>query len=184
LFNVEEVRFADGQILHIGEFTKGTFNIGDGVKLEIDKDRRILHSKLQSGGHLIDMAMRTLGYTDLVPARGAHYPEWAEVEYEGIIPPEEVDSVSSRLQTELDKMIDQGYEVKVEMCTKEQAEVKCYTLPPQLPDNRPIRIVAVWDELYMPCGGTHVKNISELKGMKITRVKCKKGITKISYTVS
>jgi len=182
-FNVEEVRFVEGQVLHIGNYESGEFKVDDEVKLQIDKDRRILHSKLQSAGHLIDMAMRHVGYESLVPAKGAHYPEWSEVEYEGVIATEEIESAATKLQADIDKMIEQGYEVKIEMSTKEQAQEKCYTLPPQLPDNKPIRIVAVWDDLYMPCGGTHVKNVSELKGLKITRVKSKKGMTKISYVI-
>ncbi len=180
-FTVEEVRFVDGQVLHIGKFDKGTLSPGDEVALQIDQSRRILHSKLQSAGHLIDMAMRHVGYESLVPAKGAHYPEWSEVEYEGVIPPEEIESAAQKIQADLNKMIDQGYQVKIEMSSKEEAEIKCYILPPHMPDNKPIRIVAVWDDLYMPCGGTHVRNVTELKGLKITRVKSKKGMTKISY---
>lgn len=182
-FEVKEVRFVDGQVLHIGHFSNGSLAENDEVKLAIDKEQRLLHSKLQSAGHLIDMAMRKIGYTDFIPAKGAHYPEWSEVEYVGTIAPEETEQVMQKLQSELDRMIDQGYEVKIEMSSKEAARDKCYIMPAQLPDNKPIRIVAVYDDLFMPCGGTHVRNVSELKGLRITRVKSKKGMTKISYTV-
>ncbi|MFS8159091.1 MAG: alanine--tRNA ligase-related protein [Candidatus Roizmanbacteria bacterium] len=184
IFDVVEVRFVEGEAFHMGSFEKGTFQAGDEVRLGIDKDRRILHNKLQSAGHLIDMGIKNLGYTDLVPAKGAHYPEWSEVEYEGEINLDKIESVPEKLQKELDSMIEKGYEVKVEMSTKEEAQKKCYTLPAELPDNKPIRIVAVWDDLFMPCGGTHVQNINELKGLKITRIKSKKGMTKISYTIT
>ncbi len=182
-FDVEEVRFVEGQVLHIGKYEKGEFKIGDEVKLQIDSERRILHSKLQSAGHLIDMAVRHIGYENLVPGKGAHYPEWSEVEYHGEIKPEEIVSVMPKLQLELDNMINQGCEVQIIMSSKEEAEIKCYIMPAQLPDNKPIRIVSVWDDMFMPCGGTHVKNVSDLKGLKITRVKSGKGITKISYSV-
>ena len=128
-FMVEEVRFVDGQVFHIGKYAKGEFRMEDSVKLQIDKDRRILHSKLQSAGHLIDMAIRKIGFTNLIPTKGAHYPEWSEVDYEGEIPTEEIGFITTKLQIELDKMIAQGYEVKIEMSTKEQAQEKCYALP-------------------------------------------------------
>lgn len=182
-FDVEEVRFVEGQVLHIGKYEKGEFKIGDEVKLKIDSERRILHSKLQSAGHLIDMAVRHIGYENLIPAKGAHYPEWSEVEYHGEIKPEDSETIMQKLQTDLDTMISQGYEVKIIMSSKEEAEIKCYIMPAQLPDNKPIRIVAVWNDMFMPCGGTHVKNVSDLKGLKITRVKSGKGATKISYSV-
>lgn len=183
-FLVEEVRFIEGQVQHIGKYEKGEFKTDDQVKLAIDQNRRILHSKLQTGGHLIDIAVRDIGLTNLIPSKGAHYPEWSEVDYEGEIAPDIIDSVSGKLQTQLDEMITTGYEVKIETSTIEDAKIKCYMLPPQMPEDKPIRIVAVWDDLYMPCGGTHVRNVSELQGMKITRVKSKKGITKISYQIS
>jgi len=125
-FNVEEVRFVEGQVLHIGKYENGEFKVGDEVKLQIDKERRILHSKLQSAGHFIDMGIRKIGYSSLVPAKGAHYPEWSEVEYEGVIAPEEIESVPQKLQQQLDEMISQGYEVKIEMSTKEQAKEKFF----------------------------------------------------------
>lgn len=182
-FEVEEVRFVDGVVWHIGKYIQGKFINDEDVKLSVDQERRMLHSKLQSAGHLIDMAVRNLGYTHLVPSKGAHYPEWSEVDYEGMIEGE-AEKVQAQIQDELKRMIQTGYEVKVEMSSAEEAKTKCYVLPAQLPQNKPIRIVAVWNDLYMPCGGTHVKNISELANLQITRVKCKKGITKINYSVS
>jgi Ser-tRNA(Ala) deacylase AlaX len=51
------------------------------------------------------------------------------------------------------------------------------------PSNKPLRLVAVGGvDNVCPCGGTHVKHVSELKGLTITKVTSKKGLTKISYT--
>ena len=35
-----------------------------------------------------------------------------------------------------------------------------------------------------PCGGTHVKNVKDMAGLKVLKVKSAKGITKINYEIS
>src|SRR5579871_4429046 len=56
-FIVEEVRFIDGIVKHIGKFEHGTFNINDKVTCLVDQNRRELNSRLHSAGHVIDMAV-------------------------------------------------------------------------------------------------------------------------------
>lgn len=182
-FDVEEVRFKDGLVHHIGSYRSGTFAEGDAVELSVDEQRRLLINKLQSAGHLVDMAMRNCGYGDLIPTKGFHFPEGASVEYEGVIEAEERESAKAEIQEDLDRMISIGYEVKTRMATAEELPSLCYITPPALPEGKPIRIVAVWDDLYMPCGAPHVRNISELAGLRVTKIKCKGGSTKISYQV-
>lgn len=183
-FVVEEVRFVDGLVQHLGQFASGVFAEGDHVTLNIDKENRIFYSKLQSAGHLIDVAVRRCGYLNLKPTKGAHYPEWSEVEYEGTIMADEIEHAVAQIQSDLDSMILHGNEVKIAMTSRAEAQQQCYFLPAHMPDDKPIRIVAVWDDLFIPCGGTHVRNISELSGLRITRIKSKKGTTKISYSFS
>ena len=37
--------------------------------------------------------------------------------------------------------------------------------------------------LGCPCGGTHVCNSRELKGIKVTKIKIKKDVIKVSYII-
>ena len=59
-FLVEEVRFVDGVVKHMGTL-EGTLKPGDEVKCSVDEARRTLHSRLHSGGHVLDMAVNALG---------------------------------------------------------------------------------------------------------------------------
>jgi Ser-tRNA(Ala) deacylase AlaX len=44
--------------------------------------------------------------------------------------------------------------------------------------------VGVYNGDYgIPCGGTHVKMLDDVGKVIITKIKCKKGITKVSYSV-
>ena len=49
-------------IRHIGKFIGEPFNIDDEVKIEIEKEKRFLHCQLHTAGHLVDAALRLMGY--------------------------------------------------------------------------------------------------------------------------
>ena len=59
VFNVEEVRYVEGIVKHIG--TGYSFQVGEEVTLKVDESRRKLHMRLHSGGHLLDMAINKIG---------------------------------------------------------------------------------------------------------------------------
>jgi len=84
-FIVEEVRLADGLVLHIGHFEGQPFMQGEDVKCVVDEERRMLHTRLHSAGHVLDMAVSELGY-EWVPGKGFHFPEGSYVEYSVPLP--------------------------------------------------------------------------------------------------
>ncbi|MGH7238996.1 MAG: alanine--tRNA ligase-related protein, partial [Candidatus Saccharimonadales bacterium] len=73
-FAVEEVRLDEnGDVRHIGSFTEGRFGAGDNVLCAVDGGRRFINTRLHSAGHVIDMAVDSLGL-DWVATKGQHYP--------------------------------------------------------------------------------------------------------------
>lgn len=179
-FDVQEVRFIDGIVHHIGKFSKDSIDIGEKVTLKVDEQRRTINSKLQSAGHLIDIALRNVDYKDITPLKGYHFPDGPYVEYVGEVSGE---NIVEKLQNEVNNLTNAGFDVIVKMSNIEEAQKICYFFPLHIPEGKPIRIVSVWNNEYIPCGGTHVLNISELKGLKIKDVKNKKGNTRVSYTL-
>lgn len=69
-------------VWHIGLVVSGSFKNGDSAYGIIDKERRDLHSRLHSAGHLIDMAVNKLGYSWLAQ-KSYHFVDGPYVEYEG-----------------------------------------------------------------------------------------------------
>jgi len=51
----------------------------------------------------------------------------------------------------------------------------------KLPTNKKLRVCNIAGFPSVPCGGTHVMHLGELKKIKILKCKTKKGQTKISY---
>ncbi|HQG58126.1 MAG TPA: alanine--tRNA ligase-related protein [Candidatus Dojkabacteria bacterium] len=179
-FYVEEVRFIDGEVHHIGKFENEVIDQDMLVDLKIDENRRYLNSKLHTSGHLIDIALRKLGKSSIKPIKGFHFPEGPYVEYLGDV----TESLSiENLQDEITKLVKTGYIVQTKLVSMDVAKKECYFFPSYIPEGKPIRIVSVWNNEYIPCGGIHVSNINELKGLTIKEFKFKKGNTRVSYTI-
>lgn len=72
-------------IHHYGEFQSGTIEASEEVKLFINGVDRKMNARIHSAGHLLDVAMKRAGRTDLKPSKGYHFPDGPYVEYEGVV---------------------------------------------------------------------------------------------------
>ncbi len=181
-YSIDKVLFKSGNIHHYGEGLSDSL-IGVNVEIAIDHERRLINSKLHTAGHLIDVAMNRLGFESLIPTKGFHDPQGASVEYRGVIDEQERESLKERLETQLEALISKGYEVQERIVGSKELQELCSFVPEYLPKDKPIRIVSVFGDIYIPCGGTHVKNINVLGSVKIRKIKVKKGNTKIGYEI-
>ncbi len=190
-FTVEEVRFADGVVKHIGRCNTGSFNPGDAINCIVDKDRRLLNSRLHSAGHVVDMAIYSLEL-DWIPGKGYHFPEGPYVEYAGTT---EEEAGREKLKTDIEKtsnkIIQEGTPTKILFMKKEEMGSVCRFVPDYIPEGKPGRVVLFGDPstgskqaFGVPCGGTHVSNLREIVSMTIRKVKQEKDRIRVSYDVS
>ncbi len=183
-FKVQDVRYIDGNAHHIGDFTGNAFTEGEEVLLAINPERRKLNTRIHSTGHLLDVAMFNLGYT-FPPTKGYHFPDSPYVEYDGIIEPENRPEAKEKLNAEVKRLISEGEEVKtVVVDSKDALKEYCEFIPDYLPEGKPIRVVIIARGFGCPCGGTQVKNVSELGAVNIHKIKVKNGKTRVSYKLS
>lgn len=183
VFDVHEVRLDEtGTVLHIGTFSSGSMKEGDNVSGSVDMPRRTLNTRLHSAGHMIDMAVAPLK-RDWVPARGGHYPHMSFVEYQGELTPEEYDSFRQQLSEQIQKSLKENPPVTFKFVSKDEVGDYCRVVPPNIPDNKPTRVV-LYGDFGVACGGTHVKDLQTIGPIEITKVKAKHGLVKISYSIS
>jgi len=182
VFDVQEVRFKDGIVHHIGEVREGEPHNGS-VHCAINTARRILNSKEHSAGHLIGCIVEKLR-PELKASKGHHFPGECHTSYEGIISEEERAEFLDEVSARVNKAIEDKTPVEVRLVEYEELEEICDIIPGYVPKDKPSRIMSIMfsdKPIVMPCGGTHVTNLSELKRVHIKKCSVKKGITKLSY---
>ncbi|XP_003385755.1 PREDICTED: uncharacterized protein LOC100631819 [Amphimedon queenslandica] len=152
-------------IEHIGTFTTDErLIVGQEVTVEINSGRRCTNARIHSAGHLLDSAFINLGITNLVPSKGYHFPDGPYVEYIGDIPAEKREEVINLLNIESERLIKESIGVVVSVNERNEREVNV-------------------GGVSCMCGGTHVKNTAEIKGLKVSKIKKSKKNVRVSYTV-
>lgn len=181
-FIVEEVRFVDGDVLHIGHFEGQPFMQGEDVHIVVDGERRKLNARLHSGGHLVDMAVTKLGF-DWIPGKGYHFPDSPYVEYEGDLDPDKQEAAREQIEEKANELLKQDLPVTCRLVERDELEQLCRHVPANLPTNKPTRIVQ-FDDFACPCGGTHVRSLADIGKLTVTKVKSKHGSVRVGYAVA
>lgn len=188
-FRVQDVRSRNRVVFHYGHFDsplsdQGTFRKGQEVILSVDEHRRGLNSRLHSAGHLLDICMRNIGLASFKDGKGHHFPDGAFVEYKGKIPANDLESKREVLEKEAERLVAIGGKVSAAIVPYEAAAALCGgELPEYIPKDTTPRIVMLGDNLGCPCGGTHVADISDIGIIKVSQIRVRKGLTKVSYTM-
>ncbi len=180
-FIVEEVRFVDGIVRHVGNFERGTFQKGKEVKCVVDEARRKLDSRLHSAGHVVDMAVTELKL-DWVPGKGYHFLDGPYVEYAGSIEETDKEKIARGIEALCNKFIGEARETKLLFMPKEEIKSVCHFVPDYIPERKPA-LVVMYGDFGVPCGGTHVNNLAEIKWMTIRKIKIKKGNIQVCYEI-
>lgn len=181
-FVVEEVRFVDGIVKHIGKFEKGRFKNGDEVKCLVDKTRREHNSRLHSAGHVVDMAVTSLemGWT---PGKGFHFPNGPYVEYVGELGEIDREKLKADLELACNRIIGEDLIVKAVFMERDEMEKVCPFVPDFLPEGKPGRVI-MFGDFGVPCGGTHVANLKEIKHETIRKIKNEGPNVRIGYDIT
>lgn len=183
VFEVQEVRIDDNGIVHhFGVYKTGKLQVGAKIDGQVDITRRSINTRLHSAAHVVDLAVDRLKLP-WTPGRGGHYPHMSFVEYEGVIAPEEIGKVRERIQEIVNQVITQGGQNKIRFMPVSEMHTVCRHVPANIPTNKPARVVIYHGNFGVPCGGTHVADLRNIGQVVITKIKTKKGLTKVSYAV-
>ncbi|CAN1281085.1 Alanyl-tRNA editing protein AlaX-L [Linum perenne] len=185
-FTVQDVRSKDGIVYHYGvmdrdDSQKGIAE-GTEVRLLVDEARRKLNSRLHSAGHLLDACLPNVGLGHLKPGKAYHFPDGPWVEYKGTVAQSELQTKQQEIEVEAKALISRGGRVIAAVLSYEEACEWCGgSLPEYIPKGSNPRVVKLGDGFGCPCGGTHVSDLSEIASLKVSQIRCKKGVTKVSY---
>lgn len=177
-FVVEQVRWRDEEVAHIGRFEGVEFSVGDRVRCVVDRARRTLHTRLHSAGHLVDMAVDRLGY-GWKPGKGYHFPDGPYVEYAGELG---VDKEVARaaIETNANELVAAGAATRIALMTRDELASIVRFVPDYVPADRPSRVV-FYGSFGVPCGGTHVAHLSDVGRITVRKLKAGGGTIRVSY---
>ena len=182
IFRVDEVRFTDGVVKHIGTFETGTFSKGDRVSISVDRERRRLHSRLHSAGHLVDKAIYELKL-NWIPGKGYHFPNGPYDEYKGSLDSLDKETLKANIEKLCNQYIQKGGKTEIVFMTKEEMKKVCHYTP-DFPEEKERRArIVIHDGYYMPCGGTPVADVSEIGPMTIRKIKQEKENIRVGYDI-
>ena len=153
----------------------------------IDVEKRVLHSRIHTAGHIIGLAaaaLRTEGVMDktIVDGKASHYPGAAFVEFIGLIP----SSLKEALQEKTDELVAADLPVEILFWDEERARRECTGVLEGFGlkgDEEGVRVVRIGEKGSYPCGGTHVLRTGEVGRVVVRNIKRQKGVSKVGYEV-
>jgi Ser-tRNA(Ala) deacylase AlaX len=194
-FTVSAVRHDavnDGVVLHLGRFAAAgskPFTVGDTVEQSIDVDKRTLHSRLHTAGHVLGAAVRHLlereipGFDEL---KASHFPDSAACEFQGLID----GKWKEPIQKKVTEYVERGMPVEIEFWDED--DFRREGLERLIPKDRGLdasrgekyRIVRIVGAEVYPCGGTHVDTTDQCGKVGVRKISRQKGTSRVSYNVS
>lgn len=180
--SVTFVSYVDGKARHYGEFESLKGKIGETITLKVNRQNRITNARSHTAGHLIQCVIEEID-PGLRAVKGFHFPVGSHVEFEGDATLGNHE-LSEKANQKIAELIADNVNTDTMMMTKKEILKACPDLPYALPEDKPLRVMAIGDYSPVPCGGTHIKSLKELGKVEITKMKKKKDRTKVSYTIT
>ncbi|KAF2213901.1 hypothetical protein CERZMDRAFT_38037 [Cercospora zeae-maydis SCOH1-5] len=177
-----------GAVLHLA-YANGEIeqpNKGDLVEQQIDGEKRDLHSRSHTAGHIIGLAVRQLAakhQLDITELKASHYPDACFVEFKGLLDGKHKDEI----QSQAIEFVQQALPVKLYWYRPEELTsnnvITAKGMPIVTGADGTCRVVDIVGAGAYPCGGTHVPDTSFVGKIAVRTIKRQKGNTKVSYAV-
>lgn len=165
-FVVEDtIKLQGTKIGHVGKMTKGSIKVGETVTLAVDEARRNLIANNHSATHLMQKALRMVLGNHVEQAGSLVDPDKLRFDFTHFSPmtPEEITKVEEIVNQEIQNGLDV---VTNEMTLDEAKKIGAMALFGEKYGDT-VRVVQMGDFSSELCGGTHVKNTSNISAFKI-----------------
>ncbi len=178
---IKKTMLVKGVVVHWGKMTLGE-RLDGSVEGRLDWDLRHLLMRRHTAGHLLDYCIE-LVTSNRVQTTGSWLGEPCWVGYTGKPPRQEQVEEIERI---VNQKIFEGRPVITEKVSKQEVMRRTPNAPniDRLPDDIELRLVTIEGQTPIPCGGTHVKDISEIRGVGITKIEPVDQGYKLYYRIS
>lgn len=155
--------------------------VGSPLQMVLDWDRRYLHMRLHSAGHVVDFALYLMGYCPklLNPLKGDHGKK-PFIGYQGIVDKD----FREELEKKANELVAQDLDFSFRLVEHEELERESIYIQPGLPKNKPLRLLTLNGIGSVADGGTQVNKTSEVGRISILPIEVKDGMTYVHYRLS
>ncbi len=155
--------------------------VGSIVKGTLDWNRRYLHMRLHSAGHIVDFALYLLGFSPnpLMPLKGDHGKK-PVICYQGILD----NDFREDLEKKAHELVHQNLSFSTRFVDYEELEREAIYLQQGLPKNKPLRLLTLEGIGSVADGGTQVHTTHEVGKISILPIEKKEGMTFIHYRIA
>jgi Ser-tRNA(Ala) deacylase AlaX len=180
---VKNVQMVNGVVKHEAVLVEGDINDGQEADLEINWDRRFWNMRVHTAGHIVHDVLVGL-VKGLTPGRGDHGSK-PYIDYTPEIDASvDREKLKEQLQSEVNKVISEDRAVDTRETNIDELKTIAKFIPPNLPKDKPLRIIRIDGFFAMPDGGTQVKRLKEIGKVEIKSINCGQGKTTVKYSVS
>lgn len=174
---VYQVLTVGGEIVHFVE-AKEAPKVGLEVEGKIDWERRYRNMRLHSAGHVIDFAMFLLGYSpgQLTPIKADHGKK-PTIWYQGAVE----EDFRIALEEKANALVAEDLSFSTAFASLDELKGTAIYLQPNLPINKPLRMLSLENVGSVADGGTQVHQTKEVGQIKILPIEIKEGYTLIRY---
>jgi len=178
-YMVEDVRKDGEEIVHKLASTEG-ISAGDPVRGVLNWKNRYGNMRMHTAQHLISAIVKDMYGADTVGNQ--LYPDKARMDFS---PLSKQDFVPEEVARVFSEQISKGLSTKIYFADREElsydprVRISLNRLPPHINN---LRVVEIDGYDICPCAGTHIRSLSELRPIEITRAKSKgKGRIRVEY---
>ena len=165
-FQVEDtIKLLGGKVGHVGKMISGMMKTGDEADLSVDAALRAKTCKNHSATHLLQKALREVLGTHVEQAGSYQDGERTRFDFShfAAMTPEELEKVEKIVNDKIAEAIP----VRTDVMTVEEAKKTGAMALFGEKYGETVRVVSMGDFSKEFCGGTHVKNTSEIAAFKI-----------------
>jgi Ser-tRNA(Ala) deacylase AlaX len=180
------------QVEHEGILTENSpdFIKDEEVELDVNREVRLLHSRIHSAGHLLDHGVQLLGFP-MEGTKGFHFPSGPYVEYKSTSPdldlsPSSLEAKKQLLEQKCRQMIEENRRISVISSKPQDLSMEILiSLPEKARQSEIVRLVEFEGApMPLPCGGTHVASSAEIGTFSIKKISAKGEIIRVGYIVA
>ena len=164
-FKVEDtIALKGGKIGHVGVVTAGMLSMGQDVKLHVDEQHRQATARNHSATHLLQKALRQVLGDHVEQAGSMNNSERLRFDFThfSAMTPEQL----RRVEELVNEDIRAGHDVQTQVMSLDDARKSGAMALFGEKYHDDVRVVTMGDSKEL-CGGTHVKNVSDIQAFKI-----------------